>query len=152
MSSGDRTARGAIETSEDPCSEKMVAALPAAKRIGGRSGWERQDLVNASEGWAEHHRWVRTWGDESDDVNYVLNDTTGASSRNRALWDWLEDQRLYWARYVALVADVLAAADHPDADSFTATAMALIEGQDLTSIPAMADIHAQTIEAWIRDN
>jgi len=53
---------------------------------------------------------------------------------------------------VALSADVLAAASHPDAESFTATAMALQDGRDLKNIPVMADVHEQTIEAWVLDS
>ena len=38
------------------------------------------------------------------------------------------------------------------ADSFTATAMALLEGRDLKKTPVMQDVHEQTIEAWVFDD
>lgn len=47
---------------------------------------------------------------------------------------------------------MLSVAKHPDVDSFTATAIALLEGRDLKKIAVMVDVHEQTIEAWVLDD
>ena len=132
--------------------EALIAALPAAERIGGLSSQARGKLINASEDWWDRHGVVQSWFEESDHAHEVLEGKRSPRALETALWKWLETRRDFWARLVARGADVLAAADHSDAPSFTATAMALLEGRDLKKIPVMADVHDQTIEAWIFDD
>jgi hypothetical protein len=132
--------------------EALIAALPAAERIGGLSAQARGKLINASEDWWDRHGIVQSWFEESDHAHEVLEGKRSPRTLETALWKWLETRRDFWARLVARGADVLAAADHSDAPSFTATAMALLEGRDLKKIPVMADVHDQTIEAWIFDD
>ena len=132
--------------------EALIAALPATERIGGLSAQARGKLINASEDWWNRHAIVRSWFEESDHAHEVLEGKRSPRTLETALWKWLETRRDFWARLVGRGADVLAAADHSDAPSFTATAMALLEGRDLKKIPVMADVHDQTIEAWIFDD
>jgi len=132
--------------------DALIAALPAAERIGSLSAQARGKLINASDGWWDRHEIVRSWFEESDHAHAVLEGRRSPRALESALWKWLETRRDFWARLIARGADVLAAADHPDAESFTAAAMALVEGRDLKKIPVMADVHEQTIEAWVFDD
>jgi hypothetical protein len=132
--------------------EAMISVLPASERIRDLSAQARGKLINASEGWWDRHEIVQSWFEESDHAHEVLEGRHSPRALDSALWRWLETRRDFWARLVGRAADVLAAADHPDANSFTATAMALLEGRDLKKIPVMADVHDQTIEAWVFDD
>jgi len=132
--------------------EAMISALPASERIRDLSAQARGKLINASEGWWDRHEIVQSWFEESDHAHEVLEGRHSPRALDSALWRWLETRRDFWARLVGRAADVLAAADHPDANSFTATAIALLEGRDLKKIPVMADVHDQTIEAWLFDD
>ena len=111
--------------------EALIAALPVTDRIRGLSAQARGKLINASEGWWDRHEIVQSWFEESDHAHEVLEGRHSPRALDSALWRWLETRRDFWARLVGRAADVLAAADHPDANSFTATAMALLEGRDL---------------------
>jgi len=137
---------------EPVTTEALIAALPGAERIAGLSAQARGKLINASEDWWDRHEVVQSWFEESDHAHEALEGKRSPRTLETALWRWLETRRDFWARLVARGADVLVAADHPDADSFTATAMALLGGRDLKKIPVMADVHDQTIEAWIFDD
>lgn len=131
--------------------EALIADLPGAMRIAGLSAQARGMLINASEDWWDHHEIVQSWFEDSDHAHEALEGKHSPRSVDTALWKWLETRREFWARLIARGAEVLAAADHPDRDSFIATAMALREGRDLKKIPVMADVHDQTIEAWVFD-
>jgi len=132
--------------------EALIAALPGAKRVGGLSARERSELIDDSEDWHERHDVVGSWFEESDDVHDIMQNAHGMPPRIEALWKWIEGRRNDWAMLVARSADVLAAAEHPDAESFIATAMALREGGDLKKIPLMDNILRETIGAWSLDN
>jgi hypothetical protein len=136
---------------EPVTTEALIAGLPGATRIAGLSAQARGKLINASEDWWDHHEIVRSWFEDSDHAHEALEGKRSPRSVDSALWKWLETRREFWARLIARGAEVLAAADHPDRDSFIATAMALREGRDLKKIPVMADVHDQTIEAWVFD-
>lgn len=137
---------------EPVTTEALIAALPSADRIANLSAQARGKLINASDDWWNRHEIIRSWFEESDHAHEVLEGRQSPRAIDAALWKWLETRRDFWARLVARGADVLAAADHPDAESFTATAMALREGRDLKTIPVMSDVHDQTIEAWVFDD
>lgn len=132
--------------------EALIDALPAAERLRSLSVQARGKLIKASEGWWDRHEIVQSWFEEIDPAHEVLEGTRSPRSVEAALWRWLDTRRDYWARVVARAADVLATAWDQDADSFTATAMALVEGRDLKKIPVMHDVHEQTIEAWVFDD
>jgi hypothetical protein len=137
---------------EPVSTEALISALPSAERISGLSVQARGKLINASEDWWDNHEIIQSWFEESDHAHEVLDGTRSPRAIDAALWKWLETRRDFWARLTARGAAVLAAASHPDADSFTATAMALRDGRDLKKIPVMADVHDQTIGAWVFDD
>jgi hypothetical protein len=132
--------------------ETLIEGLPATGRIRSLSAQARGKLINASENWWDQHEIVHSWFEESDHAHEVLEGTRSPRGVEAALWRWLETRRDYWARLVARAADVLSAAGDPDAASFTATAMGLLEGRDLKKIPVMQGVHEQTIEAWVFDD
>jgi hypothetical protein len=132
--------------------ETLIEGLPATGRIRSLSAQARGKLINASENWWDQHEIVHSWFEESDHAHEVLEGTRSPRDVEAALWRWLETRRDYWARLVARAADVLSAAGDPDAASFTATAMALLEGRDLKKTPVMQGVHEQTIEAWVFDD
>lgn len=127
----------------DLASTSQVLALPARQRGA---------LIPASEGWWDRHDVIESWFEDSDEAHAVLDKARSARSAETALWKWLETRRDWWARILARAADVLETADDPDAASFAANALALLDGRDLKKIPVMLDVHEQTIEAWIRDD
>lgn len=137
---------------EPATTEVLISALPFASRLAALSVQARGKLVNASGDWWERHEMVQSWFEESDGAHDLLKQSRSMRAMERALWKWLETRRDWWARIVARGADTLAAASHPDAESFAATAMALMEGRDLQKIPVMEDVHEQTIEAWMFDD
>jgi len=127
----------------DLAATPLVLAMPARQRGA---------LIMASEGWWDRHNVVESWFEDSDEAHAVLDKARSARSAETALWKWLETRRDWWARILARAADVLETAGGPDAASFVANALALLDGRDLKKIPVMLDVHEQTIEAWIRDD
>jgi len=132
--------------------EDLLEGLASHARIAAMSAQKRGRLINASEDWWDHHEIVRSWFEESDSAQELLNQPRSPRALESALWKWLETRRGWWAHLIARGAAMLEAADHPDADSFAATAAALLEGRELKKIPVMADVHEQTIEAWMFDD
>jgi len=130
----------------------LISALPEAERIRRMSAQARGKLINASEEWWDRHKIIQSWFEESDHAHDMLEGQLSQRALDAALWRWLETRRDFWARLVARAADVLSASDHPDATSFTATAIALLEGRDLKKIRVMADVHDQTVKAWVFDD
>jgi len=132
--------------------ETLIDALPTTEHLRSLSAQARGKLINASEDWWDRHEIIHSWFEESDHAHEVLDGTRSLRGVAAALWRWLETRRDFWARIMARSADVLTAAGDQDADSFTATTMALLDGRDLKKFPIMHDVHQQTIEAWVFDD
>ena len=137
---------------EPVTTKALTAGLPGAGGLAALSAPARSKLVNASVNWWDTHEIVQSWFEASDSAHGLLDQPLGPKALESALWKWLESRRDWWARIIARGADMLEAAGHPDAASFTATAMALLEGRDLKKIPVMGYVHAQTIKAWMFDD
>jgi hypothetical protein len=131
---------------------ELIAGLETAAALALFSPTQRGRLINASEEWWDRYAVLESWFEDSDAAQGILDQARSPRVAEAALWKWLETRRDRWARIFARAADVLETAKEPEAASFTACAMALIEGRDLKKIPVMLDIHDQTIEAWIRDD
>ncbi|MFV3076807.1 UPF0149 family protein [Niveispirillum fermenti] len=131
--------------------EAMIAALGPAATIPTLPAALRDQLVSASGQWWQRHPIAQSWFEENDEAHAALEGAKTARARNSALWKWLELRRVWWTRIIAQAAMVLDAAGHPDANSFTATALALQGGQKLKDIPVMSYIHEQTVQAWLHD-
>jgi hypothetical protein len=132
--------------------EDLLEGLGAQARLAAMSAQKRGRLINESEDWWDRQEIVRSWFEESDSAQELLNQPRSPRALEGALWKWLETRRGWWAHLIARGAAMLEAADHPAADSFAATAAALLEGRDLKKIPVMGDVHEQTIEAWMFDD
>ncbi len=130
----------------------LIGDLVSTPAVRALPPQQRGALILASEGWWDRHEIVESWFEESDEAHAILDRARTARSGETALWKWLETRRDWWARILARAADVLETALEPDAASFAACAMALLDGRDLKKIPVMLDVHEQTIEAWIRDD
>ena len=130
----------------------LIAGLESSAVLTALSPQQRVKLIKDSEDWWDRHEILESWFEESDAAHAILDKARSARSAEAALWKWLETRRDWWARIFIRAADVLENAESPDAASFAACAVALIEGRDLKKIPVMLDIHAQTIEAWVRDD
>jgi hypothetical protein len=128
--------------------ESWIGHLPGAERIRALSPQGRARLLKAGEAWEDRHPVIGSWFEVSDEARSALNACVSVRQQAPTLWGWLETRRGHWTELLGRSADVLASAGHPDADSFTATALALLEGQDLKKIPIMVAVHRDTLEAW----
>lgn len=130
----------------------LIADLASTRAVQALPPPQQGDLITSSEEWWDRHETLDSWFEDSDAAHAVLDKARSAKSAETALWKWLETRRDWWARILARSADVLETANHPDAAGFAASAMALLEGRSLKTIPVMLDVHEQTIEAWVRDD
>lgn len=130
----------------------LIADLASMRAVQTLPLRQHGYLIAASEEWRDRHGTIDSWFEDSDAVHGVLDKARSAKSAETGLWKWLETRRDWWARILARSADVLETALHPDAASFAACTMALLDGRDLKKIPVMLDVHEQTIKAWIRDD
>lgn len=128
--------------------QTLLRKLSVYSQIQAASAQKRGRLINASSDWWDRHELLRYWHEESDDARHAIAQARSPSARERALWRWLETRRGWWAHQIARSAALLDAAGHPDAASFAATALALLDGRDLKKIPIMEDILEQSFEAW----
>jgi hypothetical protein len=137
---------------EQKSTSDLIAGLVSAARVRTLSPRQRDELIACSEDWWDRYDIVESWFEDSDAAQAALDKARGARAAETALWKWLETRRDWWARILARAAEVLEAANPPDAAGFAACAMALIEGHALKKIAVMLDIHEQTIEAWVMDD
>ncbi len=137
-------ARGSTDaTIERVAAPHGIASLPTRARTR---------LLKAAADWGGPHPMVQTWFETDPTVDRILAQASSEHEANAALWAWLETRRGRWTSLLARAADVMAAADDPDAASFAATAWALASGMDLKKIPIMVHIHEDTIQAWLFEN
>lgn len=122
----------------------LVASLPDAKRIGDLSIEARKELIKASEYWFREHEAVLHWYDQSDEAQDIVNEKEGEVPPTTMLWRWFDARRERWARLIGASADLLASAGHPDAEQFTAVAMALVDGMECRMIPIMKRAYYNT--------
>lgn len=127
--------------------EELVSSLPDAPRIRELSAQARENLVEDSASWFRRHECVRLWMELGDEMKDLLENSGDRSARDAALWNWFEDRRDRWTRLIGNGADLLASSGHKDADSFTAVALALVEGRQCKEIPVLASAAAKTVEA-----
>ena len=130
---------------------EMVEEMLALSGLSSLSSAERRRLIASSRQWPRRHGILQSWFEQSDAVQDLLNQGQSFKANEAELWRWLDSRRPYWARLMALSAQLLEAAEHVDALAFAATAAALHEGKSLKSIPIMQQIHEQTIMAWLAE-
>lgn len=137
---------------EVQATQQLIADLVSVPAVKALPPKQHGALIDLSEEWWDRHAIIESWFEDSDAAHAVLDKARSSKSGEVALWKWLETRRDWWARILARAADALETALHPDAASFAACAMALLDGRDLRKIPVMLDVHEQTIECWIRDD
>lgn len=133
-------AQATADLLEEPAARLEIAALSPQAR--GR-------LIARSGRWPRRHSIVDSWFEESDRAHELLEQPKSERAREADLWRLLETRRDWWTRMLALSAQLLEAAEHPDAPAFVATAQALLEGRSLKKTPVMADVHERTIGVWL---
>ncbi len=133
--------------------QELIDSLPAAKSVRALGPKKRGNLVDASEDWWQEHDVVKSWFEHGDDASEILEakGVEGPDTEVPELWQWMRTRNDFWARHIAKGADLLAAAGHPDAESFTAVALVLAEGMDMKKIPVMRHVHHGTIGMWVYD-
>jgi hypothetical protein len=127
----------------------LLNTLDPGGELAARSPQARGRLINTSEYWADDHPLTDSWFEDSDASREALDKPRTPRAMDTALWKWLEGRRDWWTRIIARSAMLLQAGGHDDAESFVATAQALLAGRALRKIPIMLDIHEQTIGAWL---
>ncbi|PQO22037.1 hypothetical protein C2I36_15085, partial [Rhodobacteraceae bacterium WD3A24] len=137
-----------ILTPQENDTEALMARADPEGHIKGLSKQAAGRLVNRSDDWAEHHPITDSWFEDDDEVDAALHEARSKRAQETAVWSVLETRRDKWARIIARSALTLQAASHPDADSFTATAQALLAGRALRKTPIMRDIVELTLDAW----
>jgi hypothetical protein len=118
---------------------ELIAGLASTPAVLALSAKQRGALILSSEGWWDRHAIIESWFEESDAAFAALDKARTARSAETALWTWLETRRDWWARILARSAEVLEAAEDPDAAGLAACALALVEGRELKKIPVMLD-------------
>lgn len=127
---------------------ELVQTADTDGRIAALSPQARGRLINAGEFWEEGHDILTSWFEDSDAVFAALEGSRTPTALKRALWDCLERRRNHWTRIIARNALLLRDVGAKDADSFTATALALHGGRALKKTPAIEDIFERTLDVW----
>ena len=117
------TARDWLEE-VDP--EGHIARLPAP---------ERDELVEASAAWPERYPEVEAWSEGTAVMQQALEDGVSSEGLAAAFWVRVEETRNDWARIMLRAAQVLKGAGEDDWRSFAATAMSLLDGRPLATVP-----------------
>ena len=123
----------------------ILHSLRQYEQVSQYSKQKRIRLVNESQHWWEDQKTIANWCDCSDEAYNCLMSQHSERAQEKALWDCLEHRRIWWAVVIARSALLFDSIGHPEAPSFIATALALVDGVPLKKIPVMEDIHAETL-------
>lgn len=129
---------------------ELLAGFAQTEHIASLSPRARKRLLDASELWENEHPIISNWYHDDEDLFDRLDAQADDSTRIEAeVWQWLENRREDWARRVAQMADLLVDTGHTDAERFIATALTLLDGVDLKTIPLMVEVHHRTLGHWL---
>ena len=131
------TARDWLEE-VDP--EGHIARLPAP---------ERDELVEESAAWPERYPEVEAWSEGTAVMQQALEDRVSSEGLAAAFWVRVEETRNDWARIMLRAAQVLKGAGEDDWRSFAATAMSLLDGRPLATVPVLDYMFGETASAWL---
>ena len=126
--------------------------LDPENEIGGLAAAERKALVAGSADWPARHPAVEAWSEGTAIYREALEETRPGEPTDDAFWARMEERREAWALTMLRAASVLKGAGEGDWRSFAATAMALLDGRALKTVPIMDRIYAETILAMMREN
>ena len=120
--------------------------------IAGLAPAEREVLVEESAAWPGRHPAVEAWSEGTAIYRKAVEETPSGDGTEEAFWARMEERREGWALTMLRAAYVLKSAGVGDWRSFAATAMALLDGRTLKTVPIMDRIYAETLLAILREN
>ena len=126
-----------------------LSLVDPASELSGLPARDRDRLVERSGSWPDHHPCVRAWVEGTVLIADALSDTPGPPDDSEpAFWARLQERRERWALPMLLSAHLLKGAGRDDWRSFAATALALLDGRPLHTIPIMRSVFRATLDAW----
>lgn len=125
--------------------------LDAEGEISGLGETEREALVGESAAWPDRHPAVETWSEATALYREALDEAGASNATEEAFWSRMEGRREDWALTMLRAACVLKDGRNGDWRSFAATAMALLGGRTLKTIPIMERIYVETLAAFARE-
>ena len=120
--------------------------------IAGLAPADREVLVEESAAWSGRHPAVEAWSEGTAIYRDAVVKTRSREGTEEAFWARMEERREGWALTMLRAAYVLKSAAVGDWRSFAATAMALLDGRALKTVPIMDRIYAETLLALLREN
>ena len=120
--------------------------------IAGLTAADREVLVEESAAWPGRHPAVEAWSEGTAIYREAVVETRSREGTEEAFWVRMEERREGWALTMLRAAYVLKSAGVGDWRSFAATAMALLDGRALKTVPIMDRIYAETLLAMLREN
>ena len=116
--------------------------------IAGLGPADREVLVEESASWPGRHPAVEAWSEGTAIYREAVVETRSREETEEAFWARMEARREGWA----VPPMFLKSAGVGDWRSFAATAMALLDGRALKTVPIMDRIYAETLLAMLREN
>ena len=120
--------------------------------IAGLAPAEREVLIEESAAWPGRHPAVEAWSEGTALYRDAVVETPSGEGTEEAFWARMEERREAWALTMLRAAYVLKSGGDGDWRSFAATAMALLDGRTLKTVPIMDRIYAETLLAMLREN
>ena len=132
--------------------QDWMEELDPEGEIAGLAAAEREALVEESASWPGRHRAVEAWSEGTAMYREAVVETPSGDGTEEAFWARMEERREGWVQTMLRAAYVLKSAGADDWRSFAATAMALLDGRVLKTVPIMDSIYAETLLATLREN
>ena len=120
--------------------------------IAGLAPAEREVLVEESAAWPGRHPAVEAWSEGTALYRDAVVETPSGEGTEEAFWARMEERREAWALTMLRAAYVLKGAGAGDWRSFAATAMAVLDGRALKTVPIMDRVYAETLLAVLKEN
>lgn len=125
--------------------------LDGDREISGLGEAEREVLVRESAAWPDRHPAVEAWSEGTALYREALDAARASNGTEEEYWSRMEGRREDWAQTMLRAAYVLKDAGNGDWRSFAATALALVDGRSLKTIPIMDRIYVETLAAFARE-
>lgn len=116
------------------------------RRLANLTPQKRGRLINRSGRWHEELDVLTSWFEDSTEARAILEREEPGDGQERALREYLETRRKWWAELCLRSALVVPREDRDGlADSLAVTGLALLDGREFTRIPLLATILEGTI-------
>ena len=130
----------------------LLDELDPEGEIAGLAPGEREVLVEESAAWPGRHPAVEAWSEGTAIYREALIETRSGEGTEEVFWARIKERREGWALTMVRGAYILKSAGDGDWRSFAGTAMALLDGRTLKTVPIMDRIYAETVMAMLREN